>query len=131
MRIHGPPSGQSVINNLLKAYKFRLYPNAEQETVLKRHFGACRFVWNHFLDIRNRRYAETGKGMTYNQTSSELKTLKHSGGYQWLNESNSQSLQQTLMHLDSAFQSFFRKNAEHPVFKKKEMDSLPLFPCPS
>jgi len=35
-----------------RAYRFRLYPNKEQEQVLARQFGACRFVYNHFLRAR-------------------------------------------------------------------------------
>lgn len=39
---------------ILKAYKFRLYPNAEQEIMLTKTFGCVRFVWNQrvaqFLD---------------------------------------------------------------------------------
>jgi len=32
-----------------KAYKFRLYPNKEQEILINKTFGCCRFVFNHFL----------------------------------------------------------------------------------
>ena len=86
---------------MFKAYKFRLYPDEEQQILLEKHFGSCRFVWNHFLDSRNKRYVETGKGMSYKDASVLLPALKEER--EWLNEVNSQSLQQELMHLDSAF----------------------------
>ena len=102
---------------MYKAYRFRMYPNEDQKILIEKHIGSCRFVWNHFLDMRNRRYTETGKGMTYKQTALLLPALKKE--YSWLNEVNSQSIQQVIMHLDSAFHRFFKKIGEYPVFKKK------------
>ncbi|MHB1650726.1 MAG: RNA-guided endonuclease TnpB family protein, partial [Thermoplasmataceae archaeon] len=102
---------------MYKAYRFRMYPNEEQKILIEKHIGSCRFVWNHFLDMRNRRYTEIGKGMTYKQTALLLPALKKE--YPWLNEVNSQSIQQVIMHLDSAFHRFFKKIGEYPVFKKK------------
>ena len=102
---------------MFKAYKFRLYPDEEQQLLLEKHFGSCRFVWNHFLDSRNKRYVETGKGMSYKDASVLLHALKEEK--EWLNEVNSQSLQQELMHLDSAFHGFFRKVSGYPSFRKK------------
>ncbi|ABS23655.1 hypothetical protein CG478_019075 [Bacillus cytotoxicus] len=32
-----------------KAYKFRLYPNKEQEILIAKTTGCSRFVFNHFL----------------------------------------------------------------------------------
>ena len=102
---------------MYKAYRFRMYPNEDQKILIEKHIGSCRFVWNHFLDMRNRRYTETGKGMTYKQTALLLPALKKE--YPWLNEINSQSIQQVIMHLDSAFHRFFKKIGDYPVFKKK------------
>ena len=102
---------------MFKAYKFRLYPDEEQQLLLEKHIGSCRFVWNHFLDSRNKRYVETGKGMSYKDASVLLHALKEER--EWLNEVNSQSLQQELMHLDSAFHGFFRKVSGYPAFRKK------------
>ena len=104
---------------MLKAYKFRIYPNDKQKVSLTKQFGASRFVWNYFLDIRNRKYTETGQGMTYNQMASMLTEMKKKEEYAWLNDANSQSLQQTLMHLDTGFKRFFKNLAKYPNFKKK------------
>jgi putative transposase len=103
---------------MYKSYKFRLYPNKNQKIFIEKHIGSCRFVWNYFLDMRNRRYTEMGKGMTYRQMALLLPALKNE--YPWLNEINSQSIQQVLIHLDSAFHRFFKKISKYPVFKKKK-----------
>ena len=104
-------------NAVLRAYRFRLYPNEGQKVLIEKHIGSCRFVWNHFLDFRNRRYTETGKGIRYNDMAKLLPSMKKE--HEWLNEINSQSLQQTLMNLDTSFDRFFRKLTRHPVFRKK------------
>jgi putative transposase len=59
-----------------KAYKFRLYPNKEQEGLIAKTIGCSRFVFNHFLTKWKDAYKETGKGLTYNLCSSQLTQLK-------------------------------------------------------
>ncbi|NBT57430.1 transposase, partial [bacterium] len=48
-------------------YKYRLYPNKEQQTKLAIHFGCCRFVYNHFLEERKQAYIKTKKSPNYNK----------------------------------------------------------------
>ena len=33
-----------------KAYKFRLYPNEKQKTLINKTFGCTRFVYNYYLN---------------------------------------------------------------------------------
>ena len=103
---------------MFKAYKFRLYPDEEQQILLEKHFGSCRFVWNHFLDLRNRQYVETGKGTSYKVMQSLLPSLKEQN--EWLRDVNSQSLQVVLQNFDMAYGRFFRNIARYPNFKKKK-----------
>jgi hypothetical protein len=37
----------------LKAYKFRIYPSKDQEVLLAKTFGCCRFVWNKLVENFN------------------------------------------------------------------------------
>ena len=103
---------------MFKAYRLRLYHDGEQKVLIETHTASCRFVWNHFLDLRNNEYAEMGKGMSYKDMSVLLPALKEEK--EWLNEINSQSLQQELIHLDSAFHGFFKKISKYPIFKKNK-----------
>lgn len=48
-----------------KAYKLRIYPTKEQETLIAKTIGCSRFVFNHFLDQLNDTYKRTGKGLPY------------------------------------------------------------------
>jgi putative transposase len=102
-----------------KGYKFRLYPTQTQESYLAQCFGCSRFVYNHFLRLTTDAYAESKKHLKYGDTAKLLTTLKKDEQYSWLTEVNSQSLQQTLKDLESAFVRFFKKLGSFPVFKKK------------
>ena len=106
------------------SYKFRLYPNREQENLIQRTFGCVRFVYNHFLAERKRRYEERKETMGYCACCSALTELKHTDDHVWLKGVDSIALQQTLRDLDNAYQNFFRacKNGSSvgfPNFKKK------------
>ncbi|MCB4338719.1 IS200/IS605 family element RNA-guided endonuclease TnpB [Bacillus subtilis] len=101
-----------------KAYKFRIYPNKKQETLIAKTIGCNRFVFNHFLDKWNKTYEKTGKGLTYNTCSSELTQLKKE--LLWLKEIDSISLQSSLKNLADAFSRFFKKQNEAPRFKSKK-----------
>ena len=42
------------------SYKFRMYPTKEQETLITKTFGCCRYVFNHALAVRQDTYKTTG-----------------------------------------------------------------------
>jgi transposase len=44
---------------LLKTYKFRLYPNENQKVLIEKHIGACRFIYNFFLEYSSNAYKNT------------------------------------------------------------------------
>ena len=95
-----------------------MYPNKEQETLLQKHFGHCRFVYNHFLEIKIKHYKETKKTITWIDLANQLPKLKEEN--EWLTEIGSHSLQQSILNLDRAYTAFFRSNAEFPKFKSKK-----------
>jgi putative transposase len=106
-----------VIKN--KAYKFRIYPNKEQQAFLAKCFGCSRFVYNYFLRLTIDTYAESKQTLKYSHYAKLLTKLKKAIDYKWLTEVNSQSLQQSLKDLEKAFVSFFSKQNQFPRFKKK------------
>ena len=112
-----------MLKTIHKAFQFRLYPTAEQEQILASFFGQSRFVYNYFLRQRIDYYA-TNKGkekqsLNYHDTAKMLTELKQQPDTIWLKESNSQSLQQSLRHLDNAYNNFFNNGFKFPNFKKK------------
>lgn len=115
-----------------KAYNFRIYPSKNQIEPLAQHFGACRFVYNYFLhkriDFYTKNRGNEKQGLTYYDTAIILTQLKKSSEYAWLNNINSQSLQQSLRRLDTAYNNFFKKRADFPKFKKKHNKQSFLVP---
>jgi len=105
---------------MLRTYKFRIYPTREQEEKLAKHFGHTRFVYNFFLNYANIIYRVMERPTYYNEWASVLVKLKKTNKYSWLNEVNSQALQQSLKDLERAFKNFFKKQASYPKFKKKK-----------
>jgi putative transposase len=49
---------------MLRAYKYRMYPLKNQEEMVNKHFGACRYVYNWGLEYKIRTYKETGKSIS-------------------------------------------------------------------
>ena len=107
------------------SYKFRLYPTREQENLILRTFGCCRFVFNHYLAQRMDAYRENGKAPTRFMQDKDLTTLKRQEETIWLKEVDKCALQNTLKQLDFAYQNFFRRVKEgkkpgFPHFKSKK-----------
>jgi putative transposase len=103
---------------MYKAYSFRLYPLKEQEQQIRRTFGCCRFVYNHFLARRKEVYERDGATLNKYDCMRELANLKQE--YEWLREVDSTALQRTVEELDRAFQRFFREKKGYPHFKSRK-----------
>ena len=104
---------------IFKSIKFRIYPSNEQEILISKHFGACRFVFNHYLNKRKETYLEDKKSINYYDNANDLTKFKKDENFNWLKEINSQSLQSSLRNLDTAYGKFFRKQTNFPRFKSK------------
>jgi transposase, IS605 OrfB family, central region len=102
---------------MLRAYKYRLYPNNFQREFFEKQFGTCRFVYNWALDLKTTVYNNEYRTLGKNDLKKMLPDLKVQ--YNWLKEVNSQSLQGAIDNLDNAFQKFFRKETDYPKFKSK------------
>ena len=86
---------------IYKAYKFRMYPNIEQQSKLNQFMGTSRFIYNLFLDKKNKLYEETQENYNLKEMKKDL--LKIYGEYNWLKDVDSTLLRTTLDDLDKAF----------------------------
>ena len=110
----------------LKAFKYRLYPNQEQQEKLAVQFGHSRFVHNNALNARKEHYKQTGKGLSYSATTNALPGMKKE--LEWLKEADSQVLQQKLKDLDRAYTNFFQGRAAYRKFKSKNGEQSIRYP---
>ena len=109
-----------------KAFKFKLEPTAEQEIMLNKTAGCCRFVYNYFLKLNINQY-EKDKTFVFNHKMvTMLPELKKQ--FSFLGEVFSQSLQTAVRDLSTSFKNFFHKQNAFPTFKKKGRDDS--FACP-
>lgn len=99
------------------SYKFRLYPTEDQKTLLAKHFGSIRYLYNHFLTRRKDAYLNDKTSLNYYDNAAELTQLKKT--LPWLKEVGSQALQFSLKCLDGAYNNFFRKLGHFPKYKAK------------
>jgi putative transposase len=111
---------------MLRANKYRLYPNDSQKELLAKHFGCVRFIFNLALAKKTESYSTKGISLSRYDLQAQLKDLKVE--HDWLKEVNSQSLQFALLNLDSAYSNFFKGKAKFPNFKKKS--NRQSFHCP-
>ena len=97
-----------------KAYKFRIYPNAEQQIILAKTFGCVRFIYNQMLADKINHYEETKQKL--NNTPAQYKSK-----FPWLKEVDSLALANAQMNLQTAYNNFFRNpKIGFPKFKSKK-----------
>ena len=105
----------------IRGYKYRAYPNKDQQEFFAKTFGSCRYVYNHYLAMRRSRWEEWHDTMSFPETTKDLaNNLKKE--HEWLKEADSSALQQSLRHLENAYENFCAKRSGYPKFKRKRSD---------
>ena len=103
---------------MLRAIKYELNPTKTQKEQIKQTCGCCRLVYNTMLDRKMRAYKESGITISAIELINQLPQLK--AELTFLKNAPSQSLQQSIRNLDSAYANFFRRGGSgFPKFKKK------------
>ena len=103
---------------MLKAYKYRIYPNNEQKIQIAKTFGCCRFVYNQTLAYRKEVYEKEKKTVSKTDCNNYCnRQLKKE--YEWLKEVDKFALTNAIYNMDAAYQKFFKEHAGYPKFKSK------------
>ena len=105
---------------MLKVVKVRLYPNKEQQQLIHKTFGSCRFVYNQLLDAKIKAY-ECRDNLSIYELKKRLVPMKKAKGGEFLNEVDSTALQNSILNMDKAFKNFFHK------IKQSEKRGFPKF----
>ena len=99
---------------MFKAYKYRLYPNKEQQEYFAKCFGCVRFIYNRMLSDKIEYYKETKQKL--NNTPAQYKKE-----FPWLKEVDSLALANAQMNLQAAYNNFFKRpEVGFPKFKSKK-----------
>lgn len=120
----------------MKAYKFRIYPNKEQITLINKTIGCARFVFNYSLSKQQEKDKmwyiveemyqcgqlpyNNWKGEFFNKNNSinDIKELKLR--YPFLKEVDSIALQSSVENLDRAYSRYYKHLGSKPKFKSKK-----------
>ena len=105
------------MSSKLKAYKFRLYPNKEQEVLLNKTFGCVRYAWNQNVANFLTYDKETNPKPEF-KTSTELRNE-----IEWMKEVSAAAIQQKEIDFKEFKKQLFNTKRKtklgFPKFKKK------------
>lgn len=122
------------MKEIIKAYKYRVYPTDEQKTLIAKTFGCARFVFNFCLAEQHKEedmwvlvnemvqqgYFQTNE---YNSCFSKKRgyhtITKLKVQYPWLKEVDNIALQSAIDALDEGYRSYYKKIHGKPKFKSK------------
>lgn len=96
-----------------KAYKFQIYPNTEQITLIQKTFGCVRFLYNRMLSDKKAYYDRTKESL-------HVTPAQYKKEFPWLKEVDSLALANAAQNLKTAYEGFFRlPERGFPKFKSK------------
>nr|DAR20186.1 MAG TPA: endonuclease [Caudoviricetes sp.] len=103
---------------MLKAYKYRIYPNKQQIEQIQKTFGCCRFVYNQTLAYRKEVYETKKDSMSKIDCNNYVNRILKKE-YEWLKEVDKFALTNSVYNMNSAYQKFFKEHTGYPKFKSK------------
>lgn len=110
-----------------KAFRYRIYPTAEQESRLLAWTDALRWLWNLAQEQRLHALARVRhqrRYLTAFDQINELKALRAEAP--WLADVPRNVCAQLLLELDKAWQRCFKRLADQPRWKRKGRDAVTL-----
>ncbi len=105
-----------MVEERIKSFKYELKLNRWQRERCKQFGGICRYVWNKFLEQKQKAYKKSGKKLTEFDLNNLLVGWKRK--FCWLRIAPSQALQQVSKNLCQAYKNFFN-GFGYPKFKRK------------
>lgn len=110
---------------MYKSYRIKLNLNNQQKTIMAKHAGFARWVYNWGLRLWKDGYNAGLKPKA--NTLKKLFTNHVKPNFPWMKEVSSKVYQYAFINLQDAFSRFFKKLTEYPKFKKKyQNDSFGL-----
>ena len=106
-----------MVKQLVRRYKFEIYPSPVQARGLAQIFGCVRKVYSEFVIMNDELYRECGQKRFSRGEMQEVLTVWRDA-IPWLAQTPSQALQVATHDLDSAYQNFFQGRGEKPKIKK-------------
>ena len=120
---------------MYKAYKYRIYPNKEQQTKMNQFFGCCRFVYNKCIEWYSVAYKSWKENGTDIGKTPLLTVFKKD--YEFLKECDNAALAYSRSNFERAIKDFIKsKNGKRkgkrlgfPQFKSKHKSKMTYKTC--
>lgn len=119
-----------------KAFKFRIYPNKDQEILINKTIGCSRFVINFFLAQQKKEEelyliteelfqngtlpSNNYKSSFFNKVKSYKENIELKSNYPFLKEVDKFALESALDNLNNAYLKYYKKESKKPKFKSKK-----------
>ena len=120
---------------MYKAYKYRIYPNKEQQTKMNQFFGCCRFVYNKCIEW----YSDAYKSWKENGTDIGKTPLltEFKKDFEFLKECDNAAIAYSRSNFERAIKDFIKsKNGKRkgkrlgfPQFKSKHKSKMTYKTC--
>lgn len=101
---------------VIRSYKYRIYPNLQQESMLVKTFGCVRYYWNDLVATFNSYDSELNKTLSF-KTSTDLRRE-----FDWMSEVSAVALQQKARDFSETQKQYFSKSRKSKIrikFKDK------------
>ena len=121
---------------MLKAFKYRIFPTAEQKEEILLNINCSKFVFNFFLATQKRKdeiwyiveemvqqgYFEENnwKGKCFNVFESKNALTELKKNHHWLKKADSIALQASIENLGNAYNKYYKHIGGKPKFKSKK-----------
>jgi putative transposase len=113
-----------------KVLKLRIYPSPEQQTQIDKTLGSCRALFNMMLYERKQAYEQLKDDKLKLYTHKYKTEKEYKEQFVWMQEVDSQALQQSRINLSNAYSNFFKglsgkykQKYGFPKFQKKKIGS--------
>lgn len=118
----------------MRTYKTEIILNTEQKEKFLKTIGACRFVYNLFLQKNKELYeknkdTDLPKYMNNYEFSKWLNNefVPNNPSFSWIKEVSSKSVRHAIDNSDTAFRKFFKHKSKFPRFKKKNKNECGMY----
>lgn len=114
---------------MLRSYKTEINPTFEQQQIINRTIGVCRYVYNFFIAYNKSIYENEKRFVTGMEFSKWLNNefIPNNSDYAWIKEVSSKSVKQSIMNADKSFKNFFKGRTRFPKFKKKAKSDVKMY----
>lgn len=114
---------------MLKSFKTEINPTPEQKVRINKTIGACRYVYNFYLDYNKCLHDKGEKFMTGKSFSVWLNNeyIPNNPDKIWIKEVSSKAVKKSIENGCTAFTRFFKHQSGFPKFKKKGKSDVKMY----